>query len=471
MKHRVHRHATVGALPCLAALVLLLVFPVQAEESLRSCAVLTFRGPAELSPSRLSLLSNRYAVELTRTRRFRVLSRLGTNRALAGRLPGGGQSLTPLDYALRAGRALRVDCVVWGSLERSGSGYRLLAVLTDCTGGQEIGRADVRRDGSLDDVMRAIPAASVAALTGHAPAPAETAPPRPAPAPVPEPEPPPEPEPELVPPPAEPEPAPPPAPPEPRPKPAAPPPPPRPRERWLPEYDVSEGLRNFVEKHVADRVRVGTRSVSISLGEDSRKYFLGSIDRLEEEQDRAPLGLYAQWFFLRYVGVELTWHKVEAATFTESEDEHSDGTVKADGPVLFLIGRLPLADLDWSAPDWVSRITPYAGVGLGFFSSAFDQPVWWSYGYPTYDEWVALGSPVEERRRNTRRIEVGDDTAVVWTLGAKIDVARGWDVELGLRIVDVQIDAEFFYPFDALRDSGSFDLSHTAYTIGVGYTF
>jgi opacity protein-like surface antigen len=237
-------------------------------------------------------------------------------------------------------------------------------------------------------------------------------------------------------------------------------------------HDAGSGLGGLLH----DRLVLGWRLHDPTLDETRRSYYIGTIDQLGEVDKEQEL--YVQAFPIRWLGLGLGYDRVSARTHTDSIDDHVDGTVGVKGVVLELYGRVGVDEIvAWFDPElarrhpWTARITPYIGFGRAYLAGGFDAETWWSEGYPSRAEWSAQGGGSDPRRAGTRRIDVGDDTATVSTLGVAIELYKGLGVDLSYRRVKCEVSAQYRYPFNAIRDTGSFDMSHDSVAIGLRYAF
>ena len=484
---------------CLALLALtgFVADGASAKESRPTCVVLSFASGRQADASEAAMLANRFAVRLDQAGPYHVLPRVQTNRQLAQAKVARVRYATQAEYALAVGRALGVDYVVFGAADRAEKGLLLSTSLADVAAGKVIRTAVTAGDEPLAAFGGDVCLANLSnlldvdlrqAASKPLPAVEMTVGPEPAsPTPVPRPE---APRPEAVVPEtppaaaaAEPQPTPEPPkgqpPPERVPKPSVEPPP---RNAAPVERDDSAPSDEFAEFRdvLAGRLSVGARITDVTLTDDRKTYFLGLINRLDGEDDYAPWNLFVQAFAFEHVGAELGWVKVEAAAVVETggPDQHTDGVVSADGPVLFLVGRARLDELMdlfaepgvWDYP-WASRVTPYAGVGMAFLSGSFDPEAWYSYDYPSKEEWIAAGKPMDPQYKDFRQIEVDDGTGLAFTLGSGVNLAGGLGLDLNFRYIGADLDAVHNYPHDTFRFAGSFDLSHYALGLGARYDF
>jgi hypothetical protein len=221
-----------------------------------------------------------------------------------------------------------------------------------------------------------------------------------------------------------------------------------------------------------DRLTLGVRHTSFSLkttrqetyDEARSSYFLGSINELREDDDGFAPRPFLQFWPWRGLGVELTWDRVGARTVTAG-DGHSDGTFVASGPMLGLAARWPNT----------TRLTPYGGAGWCFFDASFDADAWWELSYPDEATWVALGRPAECRNERRRTIQTGDGDGSFWYVGGIIRLYERWNLDVQYRRVSLDTKATFTVRqgdtevTEPLR--GTIPLDHSAWSVGVSYTF
>lgn len=206
------------------------------------------------------------------------------------------------------------------------------------------------------------------------------------------------------------------------------------------------------ESGVLKGLEIGTRIIHVELREDSRgtgtstrdDNFLGSIDLLDAEQDYAPTRLYLQYFPLENFGLGISYDKVEADAADESG---SDGIVGMDGPVVYLVGRLPTD----------SGFTPFAEIGVGFYHAYFDEdPAW------------------EDDGDYYRFMEVESTEALMLAIGCDYSFTDSLSANVYARMVDgATIDAGHYNTKDLSgpRQTGDFNLDYFGFGIGIKYAF
>lgn len=197
-------------------------------------------------------------------------------------------------------------------------------------------------------------------------------------------------------------------------------------------------------------LEIGTRSIHVELREDSRgtgtrtreDNFLGSIDMLDAEQDYAPTRLYAQYFFLDFLGIGASYDKVEADA---ADEGGSDGIVGVDGPIFYLVGRY-LND---------SAFTPFAEVGMAYYHAYFEESKDWADG-------------------GARYMDVESTEALVLALGCDYAVTDNLSINLYARLVDgATLDGKHFNSDNPSRPRqvGDFNLDYFGAGLGLKYAF
>lgn len=206
------------------------------------------------------------------------------------------------------------------------------------------------------------------------------------------------------------------------------------------------------EGSVLSGLEIGTRIIHVELNEDARgtgtdtrdDNFLGSIDLLDADQDYAPTRIYLQYFPIEYVGLGVSYDKVEA----DAADENgSDGIVGMDGPIFYLVGRLPTE----------SAFTPFAEIGVGFYHAYFEEDSEWADDGDFY-----------------RYMDVESTEALVLALGCDYKFTESLSANVYARLVEgATIDARHFNSEDPSdpRQTGDFNLDYFGLGIGIKYAF
>lgn len=229
----------------------------------------------------------------------------------------------------------------------------------------------------------------------------------------------------------------------------------------------AEPPRGTLAEQLRGRVSIGTRLTAFALADthsagtnrEAGETFIGFIDELEALQNHRLPKLFVSFLATPWLGLELAFDRVKARTWNANTD-FSDGTVSASGIILSAVLRYPNATI----------FTPYAGLGLAFWDARFDEEPWWQFGYDSPEDWVADGSPYWPTHHINKTFRVENDFGVVFEGGLDLYLNEHWSIDLLMRYADLEIDARYYRNAE-LRRTGSFPLSHTAYGVGVRYTF
>lgn len=201
-----------------------------------------------------------------------------------------------------------------------------------------------------------------------------------------------------------------------------------------------------------DHAIIGTRITAYALLEDRKNTFLGSIDKLDAEQDLAPYKIFADWMFTPRYGMELTWDRLEAKTIT-TVDRHNDGNLILKGPILTAFIHQPV---EFNPHTLVRQIDFCAGAGVAYFLADFDHVGWWHYGFDggesyedwqraqqEYNAWVASGAPPDPNGGYTRTMTPDDAIGLVLTAACSTEIMDRLSLELYLRYTYVEVDDRF----------------------------
>ncbi len=191
----------------------------------------------------------------------------------------------------------------------------------------------------------------------------------------------------------------------------------------------------FLSGHLA----IGTRSRLIQLA-DPRDAFLGSINRLDVEDQWAPRFPYVQWNFTPYVGIEAAWERFEVETIaTTTQNVHTDGAFEISGSVFCLFGRYPNR----------TPFTPTLGLGYAFIRAEFDMHPVWHNGFSfnrldEYEAWRAAGSPAWPNDGYQRTISAGNTEGWVVTGGCEVRLCEHVAADLTVRYMDFEVPAHYY---------------------------
>jgi len=208
-----------------------------------------------------------------------------------------------------------------------------------------------------------------------------------------------------------------------------------------PSFEAGVPLRDrppsFYGKHIdpliGKRLTVGARMVENKLKETSRPAnrddgltFLGYINELEP-LDESGVRLVVGYRLCPYLGVEFSHDEVAART-RNYNNGLSDGILRLSGPVFTALIGYPVTE----------QIYPYIGIGYAPWSAEFEHDEWWHLDYDSPEAYEAHGSPkgvlYEDR---SRCIEVGDDSAVFFTIGVAYRFHRHAQLDVMMRQIDL----------------------------------
>lgn len=193
---------------------------------------------------------------------------------------------------------------------------------------------------------------------------------------------------------------------------------------------------------------VGTRILHVALlddvqGRPNQDSFIGSINRLEVNQNYLPVHPYVQITTRTGpvdVGMGLAYGHLDVAT---RDDGGGDGDVEMDGWMPYLLAAWPNE----------TRFTPFAELGAVFYRNRFDPISSWSEG-------------------GLREFDLDDSHSVYFGAGCDVQLTRNLFGNLYLRYVDVDVDGYYLYN-DGVRypKSFTFTLEHLACGGGLTYAF
>lgn len=248
---------------------------------------------------------------------------------------------------------------------------------------------------------------------------------------------------------------------------------------WADEPEAGPPLKGWAAYHKSnrwhaplsgkftDRLTLGTRLTPfVLLDDESDAGFLGTISKLDAEEDYFPWKFLVEYQFTPRWGVELTWDQIAVHAVTHAADHHMDGDFELTGPILSAVYHL----------EKRGRFQPYAELGLAWMVADFDPAKWWSLGYAHESDWILLGSSDEPRNSITREIEMDDAPGVILAAGSRIEITRHWSGDFLLRYMYLKPEAEFTeyrkgMPIPGVGDEGAIPLSNLALGLGATYTF
>lgn len=225
--------------------------------------------------------------------------------------------------------------------------------------------------------------------------------------------------------------------------------------------EKEESEKSVIPDFIRGHLQIGTRSVYRTLTDDDSGHkggsygtgtYLGTIYALDEDQNVLPVQFYLTYFFNDYVGIEFAYDQMEAETVATNGytmDIKTDGNVTLAGPTISVIGRYKNK----------TPVTPFVGIGAGFFSGGFDATSTWAYT-------ASNGA--------YRYMNVDDVTALLLTAGAEWEFVEHWMLNLSLQYVSADVDAEFDGYVNGVQyaaQTGHFPMDNIAFRIGVAYQF
>lgn len=190
---------------------------------------------------------------------------------------------------------------------------------------------------------------------------------------------------------------------------------------------------------------IGTRILYVELLNDTKgqpdlNSFIGSIYKIEAEQNYLPVRPYAQLTTQTgpvEVGLGLSYDRLEIATV---DNGSGDGDIEMESWMVYLLAAYPNE----------TRFTPFGELGLATYWNSFDPLSSWS----------------EDGRR---RFELDDSRALYLAAGCDIAIDHNLSANLYLRYVDVDVDGS--YHFHPVPREFTFTLEHIACGVGVKYVF
>lgn len=193
---------------------------------------------------------------------------------------------------------------------------------------------------------------------------------------------------------------------------------------------------------------IGTRALYMSLLDDKKgrpfeNSFIGSIHKLEADQNMLPIHPYVQATaavgdFNLGLGFTYSYFKVSTR-----DNGGGDGAVKTDALSLYAIAS-------YSAPF---NLTPFVEAGVGMAMNSFDAFSDWSEG-------------------GKREFDLDDST--LFYVGGGIDYAvmDHWLLNVYVRYMTYDVDGEYIYRGDSRpAQSFTFPLEHIGFGVGLAYAF
>jgi len=217
------------------------------------------------------------------------------------------------------------------------------------------------------------------------------------------------------------------------------------RHDWWRKPERQHALFHNEPVHIAAGFRFMTVDLKNNVkGEPFQDSFIGSINRLEADQDFWALRPYVQvtgkladWL---EIGVGAGWDKLVITTLDQNT---GDGDVHMQARFLYFIASIPNP----------SRLTPYIEIGKGNYRNSFRPlPAWSEDG--------------------KRAFELENSTARHIAAGCDIALYEGVSLNLYVRKSDVEVDGTYIFRGDSRPDTPfTFTMEHVAYGCGLQYVF
>ncbi len=215
-------------------------------------------------------------------------------------------------------------------------------------------------------------------------------------------------------------------------------------------------------EYIAGRLQIGSRSTYRSLRDADSGHkgegfgsgtYLGTIYALDEKQNLAPFSPYLSWSFSDYLGIEFAYDHFEVKTVaTNGYDmrDKTDGDLELSGLVVSLLARYPNK----------TRFTPWAGLGLFFYSTSFDpNPDW------THSKRIANAY---------NHMSVDDVNGVALSLGVDWKLEEHWILNLSCQYMSMDVDAVYKGYLNDVHyttQPGQFPVNNISVRLGLGYQF
>ena len=233
----------------------------------------------------------------------------------------------------------------------------------------------------------------------------------------------------------------------------------------------------FVAKYITGKLQIGTRVSTRVLNDSDSGYeggtygsgtYLGTIYAIDEIQSYAPSLFFVKYFFSDYIAAELAYDSVQGETVATSisnySGDKSDGDITLSGPTISLVAHIPNS----------TKFSPYASVGVGFYSGDFDESAHWGLGYSDPAQYEALGSPSTINNGRTREIVIDSEVGILLGLGCTYAFNQNWLLDLSMQYTQVDVDATFNVYTNGVLDTdqyGHFPMDNLAFRLGLAYQF
>ncbi len=234
-----------------------------------------------------------------------------------------------------------------------------------------------------------------------------------------------------------------------------------PKEEQSVPVDETASPSPFNE-YLAGHLQIGTRSAYRSFVDSDSGHrgegfgsgtYLGTIYAMDEKQNLAPFSPYVSWAFSDYVGVELAYDCFKAETVATngySMTRKTDGDLEFSGFILSLLAKY--------SND--TKFTPWAGLGLFFYSVEFDPNPDWAHS---------------KRIANTyNHMSVDDVNGIAFSLGVDWELEEHWVLNFSCQYMSVDVDAVYKGYLNGehyTTQPGNFPVDNISVRVGIGYRF
>ena len=211
-----------------------------------------------------------------------------------------------------------------------------------------------------------------------------------------------------------------------------------------PSATSQTGDSSFYGRVLKNRLEIGTRSTCFALLENKRdtpreNSFVGTVNRLKEDQHLAPFKPYVQYKVLSFLGVGASYDDFGAEAW---DNEGTDGTAELSGPMVYLLASYPNP----------FPLVPFCELGAAFYSAEFHKSSGWGHD------------------RSNKHIDLNDPKGYYVALGCDVLVHKRWTVNLYGRYTNVDVDGSWF-DGTKTHDNVIFTMSHASIGLGVKYCF
>jgi outer membrane protein W len=216
-------------------------------------------------------------------------------------------------------------------------------------------------------------------------------------------------------------------------------------------------------------VAVGVRSTYFQLTE-SRRYLIGHLNVLEEDQNLIPYKPMIQVNLSKYLAFEFGYDQFKAMALNEPDYNKywSDGDLEW-APYMFA--------LQFRWPHFHHSVVPYVLGGVTYNKTSFKEHNWYHYGFPSsgqYEEWVGQGNRMENYTDYRRIIKADDSWGALLGIGVDYFIWKHLALNLDLRYHWTQSDLTFQLADSRGvfgEDHGTFNMNSWIIGLGLKYFF